>query len=53
MYATPDNEMITRMLHLLSDKDKVQNKQSAQSLTQHTTEYEINNRTVHGIVGQI
>ena len=46
-YETPDSEMINRMLHLLSDKKKVYNKQSAQPGTQHTTEYKIDNRTVY------
>ena len=31
MYATPDDEMITRMLHLPPDKNKLHNKQSAHS----------------------
>ena len=29
MYVTPDDEMIARMLHLPSNKNKVHNKQSA------------------------
>ena len=52
-YVTPDNEMITRMLHLPSDKNKVYNEQSAQSVTQHTAEYKIDNRTVYDILDQI
>ena len=52
-YATPDDEMITRMLHLPSDKKKLHNKQSAQSVTQHTTEYKKDNRTVCAILDQI
>ena len=50
MYANPDNEIITRMLHLPSEKGKVHNEQSAQSVTQHTTEYKINNTTVYDIL---
>ena len=53
MYATPDNEMITRMLHLPSDKNKVHNEQSAQLVTQHTTEYKIDNMTVYDIQDEI
>ena len=32
-YATPDDKMIARMLHLTPDKNKLHNKQSAQSVT--------------------
>ena len=53
MYATPDDEMNARMLHLPLDKNKVHNEQSAQSVTQHTTEYKIDNRTVYDILDQI
>ena len=53
MYATPDDEMIARMLHLPSDKNKVHNKQSAQWVTQHAAEYKIDNRTVYDILDQI
>ena len=53
MYATHDNEMIARMLHLPSDKNKVHNKQSAQSVTQHAAEYKIDNRSVYDILDQI
>ena len=35
LYATSDDEMITRMLYFPSDKNKVNNKQSAQSVTEH------------------
>ena len=52
MYVTPDDETITRMLHLLSDKNKVHNEQSEQSVVQHTTEYKIDNRTVYDILDQ-
>ena len=45
-YATPENEMITRMLHLPPDKNKLHNEQSVQSVMEHTAEYEIDNRSV-------
>ena len=51
MYATPDVEMIARMLHLPSDKNKVHKVQSSQSVIQHTTEYKIDNWTVVMPVG--
>ena len=46
-YVTPDDKMIIRMLHLPPDKNKLHNKQSAQS------EYEIDNRSVYDILDQI
>ena len=52
-YVTPDDEMIIKMLHLPSDENKVHNEQIAQSFTQHTTEYKIDNRTVYDILDQI
>ena len=42
-YATPDNEMITRMLHLPPDKIKLHHALSAQSVKECTPEYEIDN----------
>ena len=52
-YAIHVDEMIARMLHLPPDKNKMHNEQSAQSVTEHTTEYKIDNRTINGIVDQI
>ena len=52
-YATPDNKMIARMLHLPPDKNKLHNKQSAQLVTEHTAEYEIDNRNVYDILDLI
>ena len=52
-YMTPDDEMIARMLQLLPDKNILQNKQSAQSVIEHTAEYEIDNRSVYNILDQI
>ena len=37
-YLTPDNKMIDRMLYLPPDKNKLHNKQSAQSVTEHRAE---------------
>ena len=51
-HATPDDEMINRMLHLPSDKNKIYNKQSVQSVIQHKPENEIDNRTVYDILYQ-
>ena len=45
--------MTVRMVHLPLDKNKVHNKQSAQSVTQNTKEYKIDNRTVYNILDQI
>ena len=36
-----------------SDKNKMYNEQSAQSVTEHTTEYKKDNRTVYDILDQI
>ena len=53
MYVSPDDEMIARMLQLHSDKNKLHNKESVQSTTQHTTKYKIDNRRVYDILDQI
>ena len=52
-YEALDNEIITRMLHLPSEKNKLHNKQSAWSVTEHTTEYRIDNRTAYDILDKI
>ena len=52
-YATLDDEMITSMLHLPPDKNRLHNEQSAQSVKEHTAEYEIDNRSVYDILDQI
>ena len=52
-YVTPNDEMITRMLHLSPNKNILQNQQSAQSLMEHMAEYKIDNRNVHDILGKI
>ena len=49
-YVTPNNKMITRMLHLPPNKNKLHNEQSAQSVGEHTAEYEIDNRSVYNIL---
>ena len=53
LYATHDSEMIARMLHLPSDKNKTCNEQHAQSVNEHRTEYMIDNMTVYDILDQI
>ena len=45
--------MIARMLHLSPDKNKLHNKQSAHSVSEHTAVYEIDNRSVYDILDQI
>ena len=52
-YPTPDNEMIARMLHLPSDKNKIYNEQNLQSVPQHTNKYKIDNRTIYDILDLI
>ena len=37
-YATPDDVLIARMLHLPQSKNKLHNEQSAQSVMEHTAE---------------
>ena len=41
LYATPDIEMIARMLHLPVDKNMIYIEQSVQAFTEHKPEYEI------------
>ena len=53
LYATSDDKMMTKMLHLPADKNKIYNKQSVQSVTQCRPEYKIDNRTVYDILNQI
>ena len=52
-YATPDDEIIARMLHLPPDKKKLHSKQDAQTVRAHTAEWEIDNRNVYDIIDQI
>ena len=52
-YATPDDEMIVLMLHLLPDKNRLHDEQSVQSVKEHTAEYKIDNRSVYNILDQI
>ena len=52
-YATPDDKMIARMLHLPLHKNKLHNKQSAQSVTEHTGEYKKDDRSVYDILDEI
>ena len=52
-FATPDDKMITRMLHLSQDEKKLHNKQSAQSVMEHMAEYKIDNRHFYNILDQI
>ena len=53
MYATPDNKMITRMLHLSPEKNKFLPEKDAQTVQAHMPEYKIDNRTVNDILDQI
>ena len=52
-YVTPDDKMVVRMLHLSSDKNKMQNKQNAHSIIKCTRDNQIDNRTVNVILNQI
>ena len=52
-YVTPDDKIITRMLHLPPDKNRLHNKKSAQSVKEHTAEYAIDHRGVCDILDQI
>ena len=45
-YATPENEMIARMLHLPVEKKMLHNEKSAPSVTEHKTEYMRDNKSV-------
>ena len=49
-HATPDDEMIARMLHLHPGKNKLHNEQVAQSIIKHMAEYEIDNKSVCDIL---
>ena len=48
-YATPDKKMITRMLYLPPDKNRLHDEQSAPSFKESTAEYKIDNRSVYAI----
>ena len=52
-YATPDDEMITRMLHLPPDRNKLLSEQDARTAKAHTAEYEIDSRSVYNVLDQI
>ena len=53
MYATPEDKMIARMLHLPTDKNKLIVESSANRVQDHTAEYVIDNRTIYDILDQI
>ena len=52
-YATPNDEMIVRMLYLSPDKNKLHNKRSLHSIIKHMAEYKIDNRSVCDILDQL
>ena len=52
-YATPDDEMITRMLQLQPDTNKLLQEQDAQTSKACTAEYKIDNRRVYDMLDQI
>ena len=52
-YANPDNEMITRMLHLRPDKNKLLLEKDVQRAQVCTAENKIDNRTVYDTLDQI
>ena len=53
MYATHDDEMIARMLHLPLNKNKLLLESGAHKVQYHTAEYIIDNRTVYDVLDQI
>ena len=53
MYATPDDKMITRMLHLAPEKNKLLYETNAVTVWEHMPEFEIDNTTVYDIQDQI
>ena len=53
MYATPDDKMIAKMLHLPLSKNKLLLESSANKVQYHTAEYVIDNRMVYDILDQI
>ena len=53
MYATPDGNMIARMLHLPPDKNKLLLERDAHRVQDHTAEYVIDNRMVYDILDEI
>ena len=52
-YATPDNKVTARILHLPPIKNELLLEQDAQTARAHTAEYEIDNRSVYDILDQI
>ena len=50
MHATPDNEMIARMLHLPPDKNKLLSENDIQRVQVHMAECEIDNRMVYDVL---
>ena len=52
-YVTPDNKMITRMLHLPPDKNKLLLEKDIQRVQVHMAEWVIDNRMVYDILDQI
>ena len=52
-YATPDDKMIARMLHLSQEKKRLHDEQSAQSVKEHAAAYKIGIRSVYDILDQI
>ena len=51
--TTPDDEMITSMLHLPSHKNKLQLESSVDKVKDHMAEYIIDNRMIYDILVQI
>ena len=52
-YATLDDKMIARMLHLPSEKDKGLHETNTQTVQVHMAEYKIDNRTIYNVLDQI
>ena len=52
-HATPDDEVIARMIHLSPDKNKLLLECNDHSVKEHTAEYKIDNRTFFDVWNQI
>ena len=53
MYATHDNEIIARMLHLPPEKNKLPLEHDDQSLRACMVEYQIENKNIYDILDKI
>ena len=52
-YSTPNNQMIARMLHLLTKQNRLHTESITSIRKEHTEAYKIDNRMLHAILDQI